>query len=176
MLRNTRANYGSLSKFFHWTIAILIIFMLFLGFLMVGSQVTIHQIIGLSILTLAALRLIWILINPHPQLPAHIPGYEKFAARAVQALLYVCMFGMPLSGWAMSTALGFIPHIGNFNLPMPGISINETTGGFFESIHNTLALILIGLLVLHVAGALKHFFIDKDNVLQNMLPGFTPKE
>jgi cytochrome b561 len=171
MLKNTLENYGSVSKFFHWIIALLIIGMLFLGYFMVGQKIlTLHQLIGLSILTLATCRLIWIISNTHPRLPSTVSRLDKLAARSVQVLLYVCMFGMPLSGWAMSTAFGFIPHIGTYYLPMPGISVDQSLGIFLENIHNTLAIILIALIGLHVAGALKHYFIDKDSVLQSMLP------
>lgn len=173
MLKNTLQNYGSLSKFFHWTIALLIIFMLFLGFLMVGQKIlTLHQLTGLTILTLATFRLIWILSNPHPRLPPDVTRFDKVLARSVQGLLYVCMFGMPLSGWAMSTAFGFNPHIGNFYLPMPGIPNDQSLGLIIKNIHNTMALVLIGLIALHIAGALKHYFIDKDGVLESMLPRF----
>lgn len=174
MLTNSKQKFGSISQFFHWLMAFLIIAMLFLGFLMTGKKITnVHQLTGLLILTLAACRLIWTLFNPKPALPDTVSKLEKLAARTVQALLYVCMFGMPLSGWAMSTAYDLIPQLGNLTFPMPGISIDQQLGDFFKTIHNTLALILIGLIGLHVLGALKHQFIDKDpSVLKMVLPNF----
>ncbi len=174
MLKNTKQNYGSIAKFFHWLIAALIIFMLFLGYLMMGVTVTnIHQITGLCILTLVACRLIWKLINPFPLLPDTVSKLEKMAAHTVQVLLYVCMFGMPLSGLAMSTAYGLIPHIASFTIAMPGIDINQPLGDQFKLIHNSLAYVLIALISLHILGALKHQFIDKDpRVLDSMLPRF----
>jgi len=171
MLTNTRSSYGSVAKFFHWTVALLIIGMLIFGYLMVGlTALTVHKFIGLAILTLATFRLLWMLFNPHPQLPAGNPLLDTIAARGAQALLYVCMFGMPLSGWAMATGFGVPPHIGTLTLAMPGINIDHSIGSLFETIHNTLAIGLIVILCLHVLGALKHYFIDKDNVLQKMLP------
>ncbi len=177
MLKNTGAYYGSLSKFFHWIIAFLILCMLPLGYLMSGhTLMTVHKLTGLFILTLAALRLIWILLNPHPRLPATVSRLEKIAARAVEGLLYLCMFGMPLSGWAMSTAFGYFPMIGGVALPMPFVPVDHDFAMTFENIHGTLALILIGLISLHILGALKHYFFDKDQVVQNMLPSCCAKK
>lgn len=177
MLKNSQLSYGSLAKFFHWLMAFLMICMIFLGFLMVGKSLTnVHQITGFVIFTLAACRLIWKLFNPTPKLPDTVSKLEKIAAHTVQALLYVCMFGMPLSGWAMSTAFDLVPHIGSLHFPMPGINIDEAQGNFFQEIHNTLAYVLIVLIGLHVGGAFKHTFIDKDpQVLKSMLPSFMNK-
>jgi len=176
MLKNTPTQYGSVSRFFHWIIALLIIGMLIFGYLMTGlSLLNIHKCIGMFILTLAAVRLIWTLFSTHPKLPENNPKLDTIAARTVQVLLYVCMFGMPLSGWAMATAFGEAPHIYNLNFPMPGIGINQDLGSIAESIHGTLAIILIILLCLHALGACKHFLIDRDNVLESMLPIFVTK-
>ena len=127
-------------------------------------------------MTLAACRLIWILFNPHPRLPDSVSRLEKIAARAVEGLLYVCMFGMPLSGWAMSTAFGSFPMVMGVALPMPFVPVDRDWAMTFENIHGTLALILIGLISVHVLGALKHYFFDKDQVVQNMLPCCNIKE
>lgn len=174
MLKNSYKEYGTLAKFFHWTVALLIISMLCLGYLMEGLRVVnVHQIIGLTILTLAACRLIWKLFNVAPRLPPTVSKIEKLGARGVQICLYLCMFGMPLSGWTMSTAFGIIPQIGNMMFPAPWIPIDQSLGHAIEYIHNTLAFVLIGLVCLHVMGALKHQFIDKDpTVLNSMLPRF----
>ncbi len=99
MLKNTPKQYGSITKIFHWTIALLIIGMLCLGFFMSGPIVNVHKLVGLLILVLVAARLIWKLFNPQPTLPETVSHLEKIAARSVQGLLYLCMFGMPLSGW-----------------------------------------------------------------------------
>ena len=177
MFKNTKAHFGSVSKFFHWIIALLILCMLPLGYLMSGhTLMTVHKLTGLFILTLAACRLIWLLWNPQPRLPASVPRLEKIIARAVEGLLYLCMFGMPLSGWVMSTAFGYFPMIAGVALPMPFVPVDHDLAMTFENIHGILAWILIGLISLHVLGALKHYFFDKDQVLQNMLPCYKIKE
>jgi cytochrome b561 len=174
MLVNTKNSYGSVAKFFHWVIAFLMLGMLLLGYFMAGQTVVdIHKLTGLFILSLVSCRLIWKLLNASPQLPDTVSGLEKFAAKSVQALLYVCMFGMPLSGWAMATAFGFAPHLGTIAIPMPTIAIDQAQADLFQFIHNTLAYVLIALIGLHLLGALKHQFMDKDpRVLNSMLPKF----
>lgn len=171
MLRNNNRSYGSIAKFFHWTIGPAMIIMLILGYFMVGQKLTvIHQLIGLAIFILAICRIIWTLQNRHPELPVGMPIYEKLLAKVVQIILYVCMFGMPLSGWAMSTAFGLVPHIGSINFPMPGIQLDQSFGAIMENVHLIFAWMLVGAVCLHVIGALKHFFIEKDHVLQSMIP------
>lgn len=171
MLKNNDQTFGSMAKFLHWTIAILIIIMLIAGYFMTGILLTrIHQVCGLFILLLVIFRLIWKFMNQTPKLPEKMPIHEKILAKVVQSLLYVLMFAMPISGWAMSTALGLVPHLGNISLPMPGIEINQAVGKYLVTVHAALAWGLVGCIGLHFIGALKHHFIEKDNVLKSMLP------
>ena len=172
MIKNTKEHYGSVAKFFHWIIAFLMIGMLALGFIMQGKAVVnVHQLIGFTIFVLAVCRLIWKLINPSTVLPHSLLKIEKIAAKTVQALMYPCMFAMPISGWMMSTAYGLIPHFWGMKFPMPGIENDQDFGHAVEDVHNTLAIVLIILIFMHVMGALKHHFIDKDpTILKSMLP------
>ena len=79
---------------------------------------------------------------------------------------------MPLSGWIMSVAADKIPrYFGLFSVPFPGIAPNKSLADTMSESHEIIAWIIIGFIVLHVAGALKHHFIDKDHVLKSMLPG-----
>lgn len=171
MLKNNEVEYGSVAKFFHWTIGPAMMIMLVVGYFMTGRKiVNIHQLIGLTILALAIFRLIWTLMGSHPKLPEGMPMHERLLAKTVQVMLYVCMFGMPLTGWAMATAFNLIPHIGNITMPMPGIEINQAFGSKMLELHLILAFGLVGFIGLHLIGALKHHFFEKDNVLRSMLP------
>lgn len=171
MLKNSNQSFGSIAKLFHWIIGPTILIMLVLGYLMSGPiLLNLHKLIGLTILILVTLRLIWTTTNIHPAFPDKMPLFEKILSKAVHLLLYVCMFGMPLSGWAMATSFGFAPHIGNMKFLMPGIEINKSFGELLKDIHGTIAYILIVCICLHAVGALKHHFINKDNVLKRMLP------
>ncbi|MGM0422736.1 MAG: cytochrome b, partial [Pseudomonadota bacterium] len=170
-LRNTSTYYGSLAKLFHWTIALLIIGMLGVGFYMHGLDptpfkfkiYTWHKSIGLLVLALVVLRLVWRLINPSPALlKAQMKTWEIKLAHLTHFLLYLCLFLMPLSGWLMASAdSNPDPTIYGFAMPQL-IDADKRLAGWFFQIHFITAWTLIGLIVLHVAGAFKHHFVNKD--------------
>lgn len=172
--RNSDTTYGSVAKFFHWLIALLIIIMLFVGYFMgdwgVMAVYDLHKMTGLFILLLVILRIIWVLRNPRPSLPLSVTRFERIASRIVQGLLYLSLLIMPLSGWAMSTAFGYFPHLGPWVFPMPFIPIDQSLASVFAEIHEITAYFLIAFICLHALGAFKHHFVDKDEVLNNMLP------
>lgn len=177
-LRNTTERYGSAMKFFHWTLSILIIGMLLLGLVisqvhsrhLAGSLITWHKSIGLTILGLMVLRTIWRLSSKRPRLPASIPVWQKRLAEGLHFVLYLVIFSILLSGWIMSGAGGHkTQFFGLFDATFP-ISKNVPLEALGGKIHELLAWVITGLLVLHIVGALKHHFVDKDGVLRNMLP------
>jgi cytochrome b561 len=90
----------------------------------------------------------------------------------MHGLLYVALIAMPLAGWLMATAYGAAPHLGRLSLPMPWIPHNAALAGFFATVHSMLAIAILGLAGLHSAGALKHYLIDNDGVMQKMLPHY----
>jgi cytochrome b561/polyisoprenoid-binding protein YceI len=175
--RNTDRQYGAVAKGFHWTIAILIITLLTIGLIMVDmdkgpGQFALfrwHKSLGITVLTLAALRVLWRFSNIHPlKLPSHA-AWEKFLAGVTHFLLYFCMFAMPLSGWLMSSAQGV--SVSAWGLALPNlIGVNRPLGHLLTIFHIYTAYGLIGLICLHVAGALKHHVIDRDETLRRMLP------
>lgn len=177
--KNNLHNYGSVAKFFHWTIALLIIGLLALGFAVTFMDnmpiqeplINIHKLFGLLVLTLAALRLLWLLYNPRPPMLSGLASWEKIAAHAVHGLLYLFMFLMPITGWVLSTSAGYIPNFLGLEFPLWGIPKDKALSGLFFTIHKYAAWGLLTVLVIHVAAALKHHFIAKDNVLRRMLPG-----
>ncbi len=169
--------YSKGSKFFHWLVAILVIGMLGFSFFIKDlpkiyqpSVVMIHKSIGLTVLFLMIVRFVWIHYVGRPPLPQTVPIWEKFIARTVQYMLYLFVIAMPICGWIMSMAAGHVPsYFGLFNLPLLGIKPNEALGNLMYVSHQTIAWILIVLVTLHVLGALKHHFMDKDDVLKSML-------
>ncbi|GGI77019.1 cytochrome b [Legionella impletisoli] len=174
---NSMVQYSSGSKFFHWLIAIMVTFMLCFGFFLDDLPKAIqpfaymmHKSFGLTVLMLMVLRVIWIVKSGKPSLPNTVPFWEKAFSRIVQYSFYVLLFAMPLSGWIMSAAADKTPvFFGLFKAPLP-IAPNQALAKFMNQSHGVIAWVLIGLLVLHVAGAVKHYFWDKDRVLQSMLP------
>ena len=177
-LRNTTERWGAVSQLLHWLIVGLLIVQVTLAEmadeLPVGvKKLTIlarHKSFGITILALALLRLAWRLRNPTPLLPGTLKPYERALARITHVMLYVLLFAMPLSGWMMSSARGFpVSWFHLFQLP-DLVPKNKALYEALLTTHGTLAAVLAVVVALHVAGALKHHFIHKDDVLRRMLP------
>ena len=170
------AQYSAGSKVLHGLVAVLVLAMLAFGYFMddfaAPAQSTvylIHKSVGLTILGLMLLRLFWVLTYGRPPLPKSVPLWERLLSRTVQICLYGLLLAMPLSGWIMSVASDRVPsYFGLFPVPFPGVHHNKALSDLAFQSHNTLAWILIALIALHLAGAAKHYWIDKDRVAQRM--------
>ncbi|WP_346912771.1 cytochrome b [uncultured Roseibium sp.] len=185
MIRNTPGGYGRVAIAFHWSMAVLIIFMLALGLYMHELPQTdpatfrlyqLHKSVGFVVLALAVLRLLWRLMNPAPKLPDTMKPWERLAAHAGHIGLYVLMFALPLSGWLMVSASPWnIPTILFDVLPIPHLPVPEALGpkaeaeATLKTVHALGAYALIGLLVAHIGAALKHHFIERDETLRRMV-------
>ncbi len=173
-----REQYSSGSKFLHWLIALIVIIMPCLSFFIgdlpekyVGIAFTLHKSFGICVLVLMLIRIIWISYTGKPSLPATVAVWERLFSRFVQYSLYIFVILMPLSGWIMSTASKYdFNFFTLFQLPMPGIERDQHIAELMQQVHNKIAWIIIVLLTLHIAGAFKHYFIDKDEVMGRMLP------
>lgn len=180
-------SYNRYSRWLHWLIAGLILFMIFLGWRLGDhdslrlSRINLHKSIGITILLLSFVRIGFRLAYKAPPEPP-MPAWQALAAQALHLGFYVVMIGMPLTGWLMvSTSVREIPFFGLF--AWPHVPFLPTTGPqahdlheFFEAFHGLIAKLIIYLMVpLHVAAALKHQFVDKDTVIQHMVPGLTPE-
>lgn len=175
--RNTYQRYGSVSKFFHWTIFLLVTGMIIYGyslsFLPEAWQAVaynIHKLFGLSVLLLMLLRLSWALMNPKPKLPSKTPLWEVALERLMHFSLYLVLIAMPISGWLMTSAAENPPELFGISLGLP-IAKDDSLRDLADTVHITLAIVIIVMVALHVLAALKHHFIDKDNILKRMLPG-----
>jgi cytochrome b561 len=121
------------------------------------------------VLALFFLRMIWRFINITPLL-SFLPKWEFIAARLTHWTFYLLIFALPMSGWLMSSASGLpVSFFGLFVLP-DLVSPNESLRHFFQLIHEWLGYAIIALICLHVAAALKHHFINKDDIMRRMLP------
>jgi cytochrome b561 len=116
------------------------------------------------------LRLLWRWVNPTPPLPSNLKPHERFLARFTHAALYVLLFAMPLTGWTMSSARGF--PVSWFNLfELPDLVPKSTAlYNTLVATHAVLACSLAVVVALHVAGAVKHHFVLRDDTLRRMLP------
>ena len=163
-------------RLFHWAMAALIISMLAAGLLMVRSLepwqltiLTVHKAFGVVAALLVIARLVNRFFHQIPALPNDLSNLQKFVAKASHWLLYLLLFAMPISGYLMQYfAARPIEVFGWFRLPA-ALNVDIQTYAVFRELHGWLAVALIALVALHVAAALHHHFIRKDNVLKSML-------
>ena len=128
-----------------------------------------HKWIGLSIFGLVVLRSLWRLTHPAPPLPATTLQWQRQIARLTHALLYLLLFAIPASGFLMSSAAGVqVVYLGVLPLPMP-LAKDRALAHQLLEIHETLTTILLIVVGIHILAALKHHFIDHDDVLRRML-------
>ena len=181
-IRNTPTRWGHVAQFLHWLIVVLIITQVILANIAEDLPLGMkklkwfarHKSVGITILGLAVIRLLWRWANPTPALPTTLKPYERVLAAVTHFGLYLLLFAMPLTGWMMTSARGFpASWFGFFQLP-DFVPKNDTLYKTMKETHDTLALALYAIVFLHVAGALKHHFVLKDDVLRRMLP-FTKK-
>lgn len=131
-----------------------------------------HKTIGIVILALTLVRLGWRLAHQLPALPEGMTKLVRRVARATHGLFYFFLLILPLSGWWMSSAVpdrhsfGF----GVFDIPFLPVPRGWASAGPAHGIHTNLVWVMVALVVLHIAAALKHHFFDKDDVLARMLP------
>ena len=176
--RNTTRSWGALSKALHWIVVILIITQWIIAEradalpngLAKLEALAWHKSFGMTIFMLAALRLLWRLVNPTPDLTAETKPWERMLAKVSHVLLYALIFAMPLTGWMMSSAKNFpVSWFKLFQFP-DLVAPSEATFQRMHDLHGLLFATLVVVALLHIAGALKHHFIDKNDVLKRMLP------
>jgi len=166
--------YSTVAMWFHWTIAALVIANLAIGIFhdaLPGGSMPVHKSIGLTVLALTAARIAWRLGHRPPPLPAATPGWERGAAHATHWLLYILMVAMPVTGWMMvsgSTTRRPLDWFGLFDLPY--LPVGPQAGGIGHDGHALLGWLMLALVALHVAAALRHRLILRDGMLARMAP------
>ncbi|MCW9044527.1 MAG: cytochrome b/b6 domain-containing protein [Pseudopelagicola sp.] len=182
---DTPAQYGHLTKVFHWLTALLILTALPLGLIAhnapyaTGDELaqkallfSLHKTIGIAAFLFAALRILWAVCQTRPA-PLHPERrLEVFAAHLAHWVLYGAMLIVPLSGWVHHAATtGFAPILWPFPQTLPLVVQSPTVAAIASSVHYLAMLALVAALLAHIAGALKHALIDRDITLRRMLPG-----
>lgn len=159
----------------HWTIAVLILATIPLGFFMVAVEkepgaetyFVLHMSIGIVIASLVVARIVWRLTHPPQPLPVSVPRWQVRIAAATHASIYLLLVLMPLTGYlGASHSKAGVPFFG-LATPRWFAPDHDTAESFF-GIHSALIWVLIVLVALHIAGALKHLLIDKDDVFHHM--------
>ncbi len=177
------ARYGGVAIGLHWLLALAIVGAFGVGLYMTGlpfspQRVKLfnwHKWAGITILTLSAVRLLWRLTHRPPPLPdavlAGMPPWQQQAYHATHVAMYLLFFAVPLFGWTYSSAVG-LPVVWFGVLPLPDlVAVNKEFGtDVLKPLHKAAAFMLGALVLLHVAAALKHHFLDRDGLLLRMWP------
>ncbi|TDL83609.1 cytochrome [Palleronia sediminis] len=181
-LANTAARYGTIAKGFHWLVAGLILGQIVLGVvaerwpLETEGQIAVkatlfstHKTLGIAIFALALARILWALIQPKPA-PLHPERRaETFLADTAHWVLYAALVVVPLTGWVQhASSEGFAPIWWPLGQGLPLVPKSETVHVVAGTAHYVFVVILAGTIALHVAGALKHALIDRDDTLRRM--------
>ena len=169
--------YSGVAIALHWLLALMIFVAFSVGVYMHELPVSPtrlklynwHKWAGVTILALSALRLLWRLSH-RPPADVPMPGWQAKAAHATHGLLYALFFAVPLVGWAYSSAAGY-PIVWFGVLPLPDfVPVDKALAAAIKPWHERLAITMALLVVVHVAGAIKHQFVDKDNLMDRMRP------
>lgn len=172
---NRTARYNVLARFFHWALAALLPVQLGLGWYLMYIEAdpgsdwysALHISLGLTAALLIVLRILWRLRRPPPLQAAGLGLWQARAARAGHGLMYGLMVLLPLTGYVGAAFGG--EAMGFFGLPLPAWATkNEVLKEQLFAVHGFLAWALVVLIAVHVLAALKHRFIDKDDVFQRM--------
>ena len=168
--------YDGVARAFHWTIVALLVVQYFTEWApksLGGGSDTLtnwHLAVGPTILLLMLLRLLWRLTHRPPPPPADLPVALRLLSRATHYAFYAILIVLPLLGWTAASGFGAPAYLLGF-IPLPAlISKNKPLADIVGDVHGTLALALLAVIALHVAGALYHGLVKRDGVVQRMLP------
>jgi cytochrome b561 len=178
MVRNSEVRWGWPAVLLHWIGAIVILILLGHGWWMTHAaprperfaNYMWHAALGYDLLALLILRLLWRWANPVPALPEGLKRWERVSAQAGHALLYLLMFGASLTGWALAGTFRRPMNLDLFGVPVPPIvnSQDRFLHDLFEESHVVLSYLLAALIVVHIAGAIRHHFVKHNDVLRRM--------
>jgi cytochrome b561 len=169
------ARYSTVAIALHWLLALAIVGSFAVGSYMVDLPFSVsrlklynwHKWAGVTILALSAARLLWRLTH-RPPADMPMPAWQQRLAHAAHGVMYALFFAVPLMGWAYSSAAGF-PIVLFGVLPLPDfVPVNRELADALKPWHGYLAKALAAVVVLHVAGALKHHVVDRDGLLKRM--------
>lgn len=192
-LSNTNRTYGFVTKTLHWLMFLMILTVIPLGFVAdhlaqdlrnpdivsTGDDFTrafllfsLHKTLGLAIFMTALVRILWATTQPKPGLLNADKPFEAFAAKTVHWLLYGSLLLVPLTGWLTHAATsGFAPIWWPFGQSLPFVPKDDGLATTLAGVHMVMERVMVLSIFLHIAGALKHHFVDRDATLRRMLPG-----
>ncbi len=197
-MNHSATGYTKTAKVLHWLIAIGIFFMFALGWYMsdlpkeapkqmayylfdlviytwnLAEEISprtfyynLHKSIGVTIFALILIRILWRITHKPPTLLASYKEIERKIASSAHHLLYLLMVVLPVSGIIMAVYSKY--GIKWFGMDFIGGLDNKPLRELFKSVHEIIGLIILAVIIVHILGALKHKFIDKDETLSRML-------
>lgn len=175
-LKNSELNYGLVVRTNHWLSAIIFISLIALGLYMIdldesdfrNDLYSFHKSMGVVVLALVLFRIIWLKLNPNLESLSENKS-EYILSRVVKGILYLALLGMPISGWVLSNSAGYaVGFFGLFELPTI-VAENKAIDEIARDVHEIFGLIMIAVILLHIAGSLKHHLVYKDGTLLRML-------
>jgi cytochrome b561 len=168
--------YSLTARILHWLTAVLVLTMIPVGITMVNIDggplqdflFKLHESFGVLLMTVIVLRLVYRLINAPPPLPADIPPLQQFAATFVHLALYTLLIVQPIVGWLGTSAFPAPIHVfGLFDLP-PIWPADRAFSDQVFVVHRAIGYLIALLVCAHVAAALFHHFVRRDDVLLRM--------
>jgi cytochrome b561 len=172
--------YGGVAVALHWLLAALIVVAFFVGLTMTELPLSPqrlrlynwHKWLGIAVLVLSAARILWRAAgHPPPPLPSHTPAWQQQAYRGTHLVFYALFFLVPLLGWAYTSAVG-VPVVWLGVVPLPDFVPRDKLLGeeVLKPLHEATSYLLAAFVVVHVAAALKHQYVDRDRLLARMWP------
>lgn len=178
-LRNTPQGYGPLARALHWWMALIMIGLIGLALYMTSQPdgdpkwqlYDLHKSLGTVIFLLALARIAWRRLSPPPPLPITMSSRDQLLAQAGHLLLYAAMLALPITGYLDASLGGYhLSFFGLFELPML-LAKDEALFEVVVTLHRWIGYALALLILAHAGAALKHHFVDRDQVLMRMLRG-----
>lgn len=178
-LKNTADRWGPISQLLHWAVVLLIAAIAIIGLTMVDmnngpSKIKIyalHKSLGLTLLSLVALRLLWRFYAGAPRPVAGTPHWQERIASLTHWALYALMFALPISGWVFNSSSGYpLQYFGLFNLPKIA-QRSEELSQLSRTLHEYGFWLLLALVLAHAGAAFYHHLFQNDDTLRRMLPG-----
>ncbi|MDE2791416.1 MAG: cytochrome b [Paracoccaceae bacterium] len=175
---NSRTRYGAVSKVLHWSIAALMIGLVWLGWWMVGLDYydslyspafLLHQSFGMTVFGLAVILVLWKRFSRSPSLQPEIPAWQRLAASVMHGLLLLMMILLPVSGFILTTSAGSgVDLFGLWTVPAV-MSVSESVRNLADAAHYWASYGLLFLVAVHAGAAIKHQWIDGHGTLRRML-------
>ena len=170
--------YNPVAKLFHWIVVALLVMQISIALVLpsvlpataADGLAAWHLSVGSTILLVMLLRLAWRLTHPPPPAPADLSLQLRMVSRATHWAFYAILIVLPLLGWTTASAYGATVRLFGL-IPLPALTAPDKS--FAEAIgkvHGAVAVMLLGLIALHVAGVLYHVLVKRDRVIHRMLP------